>query len=81
MKSISRTLQQLQEMFGPRVVFGRLERMFHSHDVGALPSLVKFLIGSTMPAGIVQPLTEEQVIQLWESRFPCPKPCRSRCPT
>jgi Fe-S oxidoreductase/FAD/FMN-containing dehydrogenase len=56
--------EQLAEMFGPRVAFDRLERMFYSHDVGSLPSLVKPLVGSTMPAGVVQPLTEEQVIQL-----------------
>jgi Fe-S oxidoreductase/FAD/FMN-containing dehydrogenase len=56
--------QQLQKTFGPRVAFDRLERMFYSHDVGSLPSLVKPLVGSTMPAGVVQPLTEEQVIQL-----------------
>jgi Fe-S oxidoreductase/FAD/FMN-containing dehydrogenase len=65
MKSLSPTLQQdLHEMFGPRVAFDRLERLFYSHDVGSLPSLVKPLIGHTLPAGIVQPLTEEQVIQL-----------------
>ncbi|MGD8397336.1 MAG: FAD-binding and (Fe-S)-binding domain-containing protein [Anaerolineae bacterium] len=56
--------QQLQETFGPRVAFDRLERMFYGHDVGSLPSLVEPLIGSTLPAGVVQPLTEEQVIQL-----------------
>jgi Fe-S oxidoreductase/FAD/FMN-containing dehydrogenase len=56
--------QQLQETFGRRVAFDRLERMFYSHDVGSLPSLVKPLVGSTMPAGVVQPLAEEQVIQL-----------------
>jgi Fe-S oxidoreductase/FAD/FMN-containing dehydrogenase len=38
--------------------------MLYSHDVGSLPSLVKPLIGNTMPAGVVQPLDEEQVIQL-----------------
>jgi Fe-S oxidoreductase/FAD/FMN-containing dehydrogenase len=56
--------QQLHEMFGPRVTFDELERMFYSHDVGSLPSLVKPLVGSTLPAGVVQPLTEEQVVQL-----------------
>ncbi len=65
MKSLSPALQQqLQEMFGPRAAFDKLERMFYSHDVGSLPSLVKPLIGNTLPAGIVQPLSEEQVIRL-----------------
>jgi len=56
--------QQLQDVFGPRVAFDSLERLFYSHDVGSLPSLVKPLIGSTLPAGVVQPLDEEQVVQL-----------------
>jgi Fe-S oxidoreductase/FAD/FMN-containing dehydrogenase len=65
MKSLSPELQQrLQEMFGPRVAFDKLERMFYSHDVGSLPSLVKPLAGSTLPAGVVQPLNEEQVVQV-----------------
>jgi FAD/FMN-containing dehydrogenase len=64
-RSLSPDIQQrLQEMFGPRVAFDKLERMFYGHDVGSLPSLVKPLIGSTLPAGVVQPLTEEQVIEL-----------------
>ncbi len=65
MKTLSAPLQEeLSQKFGPRVAFDKLERMFYSHDVGSLPSLVKPLIGSTLPAGVVQPLTEEQVIQL-----------------
>jgi Fe-S oxidoreductase/FAD/FMN-containing dehydrogenase len=56
--------QQLREAFGQRVAFDQTERMFYSHDVGSLPSLVKPLIGSTLPAAVVQPRTEEQVIQL-----------------
>jgi len=65
MRSLAPTVQQeLQGLFGPRVAFDRLERMFYSHDVGSLPSLVKPLVGNTLPAGVVQPLNEEQVIQL-----------------
>ena len=56
--------EQLRQAFGPRVAFDEMECMFYSHDVGSLPSLVKPLVGNTMPAGIVQPLTEEHVIQL-----------------
>jgi hypothetical protein len=49
MKTLSRQQQQhLQQVFGPRVALDRLERMFYSHDVGSLPSLVKPLVGSTM---------------------------------
>ena len=56
--------KQLREIFGPHVALDRLECMFYSHDVGSLPSLVKPLVGSTMPAGVVQLHTEEQAIQL-----------------
>jgi len=65
MRSLTPELQQeLQEMFGPRVAFDKLERLFYSHDVGTLPSLIKPLVGGTLPAGVVQPLNEEQVIEL-----------------
>jgi Fe-S oxidoreductase/FAD/FMN-containing dehydrogenase len=65
MKTLSIPLQQqLEGMFGPRVTFDRIERMLYSHDVGSLPGLIKPLVGNTLPAGVVQPLTEEQVIQL-----------------
>jgi Fe-S oxidoreductase/FAD/FMN-containing dehydrogenase len=65
MKSLTPELQQqLQAMFGPRVAFDKLERLFYSHDVGTLPSLIKPLVGDTLPAGVVQPLNEEQVIEL-----------------
>jgi Fe-S oxidoreductase/FAD/FMN-containing dehydrogenase len=63
-KLSSQQQQQLQKAFGQRVAFDRLERMFYSHDVGSLPSLVKPLIGSTLPAAVIQPLTEEQVVQV-----------------
>jgi len=65
MRSLTPQLQQqLQEMFGPRVAFDKLERLFYSHDVGTLPSLIKPLVGGTLPAGVVQPLSEEQVVEL-----------------
>jgi Fe-S oxidoreductase/FAD/FMN-containing dehydrogenase len=65
MRELSAEQQQhLYDTFGPHVAFDRTERMFYSHDMGSLPSLVKPLIGNTMPAGVVQPRTEEQVIQL-----------------
>jgi Fe-S oxidoreductase/FAD/FMN-containing dehydrogenase len=65
MRTLPREVQQqLVQSFGARVAFDELERMFYSHDVGSLPSLVKPLVGNTLPAAIVQPLTEEQVVQL-----------------
>ncbi len=65
MRNLPTSLQEaLRQMFGLRVAFDRLERIFYSHDVGSLPSLVKPLVGNSLPAAVVQPLTEEQVIQL-----------------
>ncbi len=67
MRELTPELQEtLREQFGPRVAFDKLERLFYSHDVGSLPSLIKPLVGNTLPAGIVQPLTEEQVVELVE---------------
>ncbi len=65
MRQLPAALQEeLRQIFGPRVTFDRLEQIFYSHDVGSLPSLVKPLLGSTLPAGVVQPTREEQVVQL-----------------
>jgi len=65
MRKLPEPLQQeLRQTFGPRVTFDPLERIFYGHDVGSLPSLVKPLVGNTLPAAVVQPLTEEQVVQL-----------------
>jgi Fe-S oxidoreductase/FAD/FMN-containing dehydrogenase len=65
MRQLGTELQEaLREKFGPRVAFDSLERMFYSHDVGSLPSLIKPLVGNSLPAGVVQPLNEEQVIDL-----------------
>jgi Fe-S oxidoreductase/FAD/FMN-containing dehydrogenase len=38
--------------------------MFYSHDMGSLPSLVEPLLGNTLSGGVVQPLTEEQVVRI-----------------
>ena len=54
----------LTEKFGPRVNFDKMERRLYSHDVGAIPSLIKPLIGDTLPDAIVQPQTEEELIGL-----------------
>ena len=75
MRTLSPQLQErLQEMFGPRVAFDRLERLFYSHDVGSLPGLIKPLVGNTVPAAVVQPVTEEQVVQIaaWARTYGIP---------
>lgn len=65
MRNVSPGLQDsLLEMFGTRVTFDRFERQFYCSDVGSLPSLVSPIVGSLLPAGVVQPHTEDELVQL-----------------
>jgi FAD/FMN-containing dehydrogenase len=52
------------ERFGERVSFDPTERRLYGHDVGALPSLVAPLLGDTTPDAVVQPESEEELIEL-----------------
>ncbi|HEY63082.1 MAG TPA: FAD-binding oxidoreductase [Caldilineae bacterium] len=54
----------LEQKFGPRVTFHRLERKLYGHDIAAIPSLIKPLIGDTTPDAVVQPQSEEELIEL-----------------
>jgi Fe-S oxidoreductase/FAD/FMN-containing dehydrogenase len=54
----------LTEKFGNRVNFDKMERKLYSHDVGAIPSLIKPLIGDTLPDALVQPQSEEELVDL-----------------
>ena len=56
--------QELSGIFGQGVNFKDKERMFYTHDVGALPSLVKGLLGKTKPAAIVKVSSEKKAIEL-----------------
>jgi Fe-S oxidoreductase/FAD/FMN-containing dehydrogenase len=47
-----------------RVNFDRRERSMYSHDVGSLPGLIKPFLGNTVPAGVVQPVSEEEIARL-----------------
>ena len=60
----------LTTLFGDRVTFDRIERKLYSHDVAAIPGLVKPLVGHATCEGVVQPRTEEQVVDLltWAAR-------------
>jgi len=66
--------QDLTELFGDRVTFERLERRLYGHDIAAIPSLVKPLVGDTTPDGVVQPTSEAQLVEFvqWanERRIP-----------
>ncbi len=54
----------LEKTFGARVRFDKVERMLYSHDVGDIPYLIKPLLGTTTPAGVVQPESEAELISL-----------------
>lgn len=54
----------LCEKFGSRVSFNRTERKLYGHDIAAMPSLFKPLIGNTTPEAVVQPETEAEIVEL-----------------
>ena len=54
----------LSAIFKERVNFERLERKMYSHDVASLPRLVKPMLGSTMPAAVVKPENEDELVEL-----------------
>jgi Fe-S oxidoreductase/FAD/FMN-containing dehydrogenase len=56
--------------FGSRVTFDETERSLYGHDIAAMPSLFKPFIGDTTPAAVVQPTSEDEVVELvrWAGR-------------
>ncbi|ADE36123.1 FAD-binding and (Fe-S)-binding domain-containing protein [Methanohalophilus mahii] len=66
--------KELTDIFGSRVNLSRRERHFYNHDVGALPSMAKKLLGKAEPAAIVKLKNEEDVIKLMDfaSRYSVP---------
>jgi Fe-S oxidoreductase/FAD/FMN-containing dehydrogenase len=69
--SISASQQTyLEQKYGDRASFRKLERKLHGHDIAAMPSLFKPLVGNTIPDGVVQPSSEEELVELvrWAAR-------------
>lgn len=64
----------LEEKFGSRVTFNKVERKLYSHDIGAMPSLIRPIIGTTIPEAVVQPESEEELIDLlnWARDYDVP---------
>lgn len=54
----------LKDTFDGRANFRRVERKLYGHDIAAIPNLVKPLIGDTTPDGVVQPESEEELVEL-----------------
>ena len=60
----------LEDTFGERVNLDIHERRLYSHDIAAIPKLVKPLVGNTTPSAVVQPESEEELVELvrWAGR-------------
>lgn len=52
------------EKFGDRVSFDRTERVLYSHDIAAMPNLIKPLVGDTVPDAVVQPRDEAELAEI-----------------
>jgi Fe-S oxidoreductase/FAD/FMN-containing dehydrogenase len=64
----------LEKRFGPRVNFNPTERLLYSHDIAAIPSLFMPFIGKTVPNAVVQPESEEELVELarWAAKKKIP---------
>lgn len=58
--------EEIAAIFGDRVNLSKRERHFYCHDVGALPSMAKMMLGNTDPAAIVKLRTEDDIVKLME---------------
>ncbi|MGE5422465.1 MAG: FAD-binding oxidoreductase, partial [Ignavibacteriales bacterium] len=63
-EAVKHARPDLESRFGPRVNFDELERKIYAHDMGVMPSMIKPLVGNPIPDGIVQPISEEELIDL-----------------
>jgi hypothetical protein len=71
----------LEKRFGSRVTFNLTERELYSYDIAALPGLIKPLIGDTTPEAVIQPQSEQELVDLARfsssylgDEFPDPNP-------
>jgi len=64
----------LKDKFGTRVTFDRTERLLYGHDIAEIPSLVRPLIGNTIPEAVVQPQSEGELVELanWATKNKVP---------
>jgi FAD/FMN-containing dehydrogenase len=79
----SRQRTYLEEKFGDRVCFRRTERKLYGHDIAAMPAMIKPLVGSTVPEAVVQPETEEELVELvrWADENSVPLTPRGKATT
>jgi len=60
----ARGRKYLRDVFGSRVSFHQAELKLYGHDVATVPIFLKPLIGKTVPEAVVQPESEEELIEL-----------------
>jgi Fe-S oxidoreductase/FAD/FMN-containing dehydrogenase len=72
--------EYLEKKFGSRVTFRQTERRLYSHDIAALPGIIKPVVGNTVPDAVVQPSTEEDLVELarWATEQNIPLTPRGR---
>ncbi|MFA4837279.1 MAG: FAD-binding oxidoreductase, partial [Dehalococcoidia bacterium] len=70
----------LEEKFGNRVTFNRIERKLYGHDIASMPKIVKPFIGSTVPDAIVQPESTSELVGLvqWANKSKVPLTPRAK---
>lgn len=73
-------MSYLEQKFGNRVSFRKTERKLYGHDIAALPSNIKPLVGNTTPDAVVQPATEQELIDIakWTAANNIPVTPRSK---
>ncbi len=64
MNKINLLKEILGSGWGKRVSFDELERKIYAHDMGVIPSMVRPLVGNPIPDGIVQPISEEELVDM-----------------
>jgi len=67
-------LRELENIAGLRLNTEIRERRLYNHDVGELPGLARVLIGDALPQAVVQPETEEGIIEVvkWAKKYNVP---------
>ena len=70
----------LEGKFGGRVSFHKTERKLYSHDIAEIPSLIKPLVGNTTPEAVVQPESEEEIVEFigWATKNNIPLTPRAK---
>lgn len=71
---MNRKLQDSLQNVVSRVSFDRVERKLNSHDIAAMPLLIKPLLGNTLADAVVQPQSETELVQIvkWANQHQVP---------